>query len=393
MTRRPPFVVFGDDWGRHVSSMQHVFRHIIPTHDVFWVNSIGHRVPQLGLTDLRRAVEKGVRLARRPAPETTADGPQPELIEPKVLPWHHWSLVHRWNTRSLERSIRQTLHAAGVRERPVLVTGTPPSAGIVGRLDEVVSVYFCMDDFLHLPGVTTSMIGPLERRLLERVDVLVATAQSLVETKRPRSGVAHYLPQGVSYDHFRSPQPLPEDLRELPRPWIGFAGAISDCCDLDLVDTLARSVPHGSVVLVGPVTLTDPRHLDRLTAPNIHQLGARPYATLPAYVQAFDVGIIPYVLNPWTQAVDPLKLLEYLAAGIPVVSTRLPEVEKYAAHVTIADTAEGFAAATRAAVDATPESRAEGQRAASRHDWSARAERFLEIVDEAIASQPSRRSA
>jgi hypothetical protein len=373
--------------------MQHVFRHIIPTHDVFWVNSIGHRVPQLGLTDLRRAVEKGSRLARRPAPAPTVEGPQPSLIEPKVLPWHHWELVHRWNTRSLERSIRQTLRAAGIMERPVLVTGTPPSAGIVGRLDEVASLYFCMDDFLHLPGVTTSMIGPLEQRLLERVDVVVATVQFLVASKQPRSGVAHYLPQGVSYEHFRTPQPVPDDLASLPRPWIGFAGAISDCCDLDLLNTLAGAIPNGSIVLVGPVTVTDPQRMDRLTASNIHQLGPRPYAELPGFVQAFDVGIIPYLLNPWTEAVDPLKLLEYLASGIPVVSTRLPEVEKYADDVAIADTVDAFAAMTLVAANASPEARSRGQRTASQHDWSARAARFLEIVDEAIEAQQARRSA
>jgi glycosyltransferase involved in cell wall biosynthesis len=383
--RAAPIVVFGDDWGRHVSTMQHVFRHIVPHRRVFWVNAIGHRYPGLTAGDLRRALEKATRMlrARRPpAAAATTAGPAPEaIIEPRVLPWHHWALVHALNTRSLVRAIRSTLRTHRCPERPIIVTGSPPSVGVLGRLDEIGSVYFCMDDFLALPGVSVEMIRPLERRLLERVDVLVATARSLLVSKAPASKETFYLPQGVNYTHFATPRAEPAEIAQLPKPRIGFAGGISKACDLELLQRLAIAHPEGSIVLVGPVTLEN-KVLDILSAPNIHLLGAKPYDELPAYVQAFDVGIIPYILSDWTRAVDPLKLLEYLAAGLPVVTTALPEVEKYRSHVRIAEDPDAFVGQVQLALETRSADEQESRRAlAQQHTWDHRAAELLALFE------------
>lgn len=381
-----PIVVFGDDWGRHVSSMQHIFRCIIQSRRVFWVNAIGHRVPTLTLTDLRRVTEKARNLLLPRTASTPPSGPDhsanPEtIIDPKVLPWHHRGFVHRLNTLSLTHAIRSSLAAHGCATRPIIVTGSPPSVGVLGRLDEVASVYFCMDDFLHLPGVTPAMIGPLEQRLLQRVDAVVATAQSLLQSKAPRSGKTFYLPQGVNYEHFATAQPVPAELRDLPRPIIGFAGGVSDCCDFSLLALIARAYPHASIVLVGPVTTEDCGQLDLLQLPNIHLLGPRSYANLPAYVQCFDVATIPYLLNDWTKAVDPLKLLEYLAAGVPVVTTDIPEVRKYRSTVSIASDRDTFVALIDRAISAGDGERSQRQARAKAETWDRRAEDFLAIID------------
>src|SRR5690606_27560322 len=147
-----------------------------------------------------------------------AGGTQPRLIgPPRVLPWHNLALVHEANTRSLVRSVKRALRSLGASEPLLLVTGTPPAASVLGRLGEVASIYLCMDDFLHLPNVSPRMLGPLEQRLLARVDATVATARALVESKRPRSGRSYYLPQGVNHGHFATPQAPPERLASLPR--------------------------------------------------------------------------------------------------------------------------------------------------------------------------------
>jgi glycosyltransferase involved in cell wall biosynthesis len=220
-------------------------------------------------------------------------------------------------------------------------------------------------------------VAPLEKALLEKVDVVIATAKALVDLKRPASGLAFALPQGVNYDHFAQPRPLPEDIAHLPRPRVGFAGGISSACDFDLLRALAEEFPEGSIVLVGPVqaNVQPPR------LPNVHVMGHRPYEILPAYVQAFDVGLIPYVLNDWTRSVDPLKLLEYLAAGIPVVTTAIPEVEKYAASVCIAADTPSFLDCVHRSLQEP--GRAEERRAVAReHTWVRRSDQFLRIVDE-----------
>lgn len=386
-----PFVVFGDDWGRNVSTMQHVFRHVLARHPVVWVNAIGHRVPTLQQKDLRRWLEKAGRLLGRGTLLTTgmaAPGtPSPQvLIEPMVLPWHHLGIVHRYNTSWLRAAVRRGLGRLGASEPPVLVTGTPPSVGVVGTLGEQASIYYCMDDFLNHPHATGWMIRPLEARLLDRVDAVVATARALSESKTPASGRSYYLPQGVNYEHFAAPRPMPDELRRLPRPIIGFAGGISAFLDQALVRDVAARVTTGSIVLVGPSY--HPLENALASMPNVHVLGPRSYADLPAYVQAFDVGLIPYRVDPTTDTIDPLKLLEYLAAGIPVVTTALSEARKYAEVIRIADPAHRFADLVLQAIsDDRSAARKQAQALAASHSWAHRAEEFLAIVEATIASR------
>jgi glycosyltransferase involved in cell wall biosynthesis len=386
LSKDTPFVVFGDDWGRYPSTLQHTFRHIARRYPVVWINGIGHRSPRLNRTDLKRAWEKLVRTAAPPgaaAPSMPAslDGTAPlAIIEPVVLPWHQSGLVRALNTWSLTRAIRKQMAAHGLTNRPVVVTGSPPSVGVLGRLREVVSVYYVLDDFLNFPTYTASMLAPLERALLERVDMVVGTAASLTRSKFPRSGRAFHLPQGVNYAHFSQPRPEPEDLAGIPHPRIGFAGSVSTQCDVSLLARLANDIEGASLVLVGPVAL-DEQALAPLARPNVHILGMRPYDILPAYVQHFDVGVIPYVISSWTVAVDPLKLLEYQAAGLPVVCTPIPEAAKYRQHIAVADGDE-FVAAVRDALALDPsEARRRGQALARQHTWDRRADQLLELIE------------
>lgn len=369
--------------------MQHLFSCLLDRSTVIWVNAIGHREPELTLRDLRRAARKlgamlgrGVRTA--PAAEHAAGaarvpcGPRPHVvIEPRVLPWHSSAAIERINHWSLRRALTRALEPLDPADPVVLVTGTPPSASLVGHCGEQASLYFCMDDFLELPGTSPQMLKPLEERLLARVGGVVATAARLIEKKRCATGRAMHLPQGVNYDHFAHPAAPPDDLASLPRPIVGFAGGVGAALDVATIEAVAQRVPEGSVVLVGPVTLP----LGSFRSRNVHLLGHRSYAQLPAYVQAFDVGLIPYVENEWTRAVDPLKLLEYLAAGVSVIASPLPEVKKYEHAVRVAPLGEPFADAVAAAL-AEGHAAREARRAVARaHTWQVRADAFLGFVD------------
>lgn len=367
--------------------MQHVFRHVARTHRVVWVNSIGHRTP--GIRDLGRFAQKFGHMLSRGAPEPVVDagafeeGERPtRIIHPRVLPWHQFAPIRALNTRSLVSAIRASLAALDSREPPIVVTGTPPSVDVLGRLGEIADVYFCMDDFLHLPTTSPKMLAPLEARLLERVDAVVATAESLTRSKRPRNGRTYHLPQGVNYEHFATARPTPGDLATLPRPIVGFAGSIYDRVDFQLVDAIAAAIPGGSVVLIGPLTGKRPEFRQA----NVHLLGMRPYRDLPGYIQAFDAAIIPYVLNDETVAVDPLKLLEYLAAGVPVVATDLPAIRQRARAVTVAPTRDEFVRSVLRELAAPSLSAADRQAVAREHGWERRAQQLLDILAEVAAA-------
>lgn len=382
------FIVFGDDWGRHVSTTQHVFRVIARDHRVFWLNAINHRTPRLSVYDVRRAAGK-LRDMLNPRLQTARELPVlagaeaddvqlAGLVPPRILPWHDVRLIRHFNTRSVLRDVRAALVRSGQQRRPILVSATPAIPDVVRQLDAVVKIYFCLDDYGELPGVDKDLVLPLERETLSAVDAVVATAKSLVATKLAPSGRGFQLPQGVNYDHFAHARAVPEDIATIPRPRIGFAGQLGLDCDLELLRVLAIAHPEWSVVLVGGVDVDT----TRLALPNVHILGHRPYTLLPAYVQAFDVGIIPYVLNSWTRAVDPLKTLEYLAAGLPVVSLPIPEITKYSPPVRIARGHVAFVEAVAAALAEPTCAAAERRAVAREHTWERRAEQLMSIVQE-----------
>lgn len=393
-TASPTYLVFGDDWGRHVSTLQHVFAHLLDDSYVIWIDSVGMREPRLTIRDLRRAAGKVRAFLRRQhallapdvVPPVAARQRPAQVIPPFVLPWYSNSIVSRFNRWSLRRTARRALRLAPTGRPVVLVTALPTTAPAVGGCGETVSIYFCMDNYAMMPDTSADVVRLLEQQLLDRVDVVVATAAALAELKRTRRGVGHHLPQGCNFRHFSTPQPTPELLRGIPRPIIGFAGGFvggpGQAIDVATIRAIATRHPEWSVVLVGPLDALRPE----LDFANVHFAGAVPYAQLPGYVQCFDVGLIPYQLNDWTAAIDPLKLLEYLAAGAAVVSSPLPEAFKYEQVITIASLGEPFVDAVELALRSAASRREAGKRLAAANSWEQRALRFREIVSQTLAS-------
>jgi glycosyltransferase involved in cell wall biosynthesis len=171
-------------------------------------------------------------------------------------------------------------------------------------------------------------LAELEQQLMRRADVVIVSADLLYQSKAPFNKRTVIVRHGVDFDHFRKavdPETVvPEEIAKLPRPVIGFFGLIADWVDLELMAHVAKKFPQGSMVLLGKAT-TDTKVLEEV--PNVHLLGRKPYKDLPAYCKGFDVALMPFRINELTLNANPLKVREYLAAGLPVVSTAIPEVE------------------------------------------------------------------
>ena len=189
---------------------------------------------------------------------------------------------------------------------------------------------------------------------MSHADVVFTGGYSLWEVKRRQHANAHAVPSSVDLDHFnvaRQNMPDPEDQMGVPHPRLGFFGVIDERFDISLVEQLATSRPDWHIVLIGPVVKIDPTTLPRL--PNIHYLGAKQYAQLPAYLSGWDVAMMPFAINPSTRFISPTKTPEYLAGGCPVVSTPIRDVVNgygQSGVVSIAASAEQFITAVQASL-------------------------------------------
>jgi UDP-galactopyranose mutase len=251
-----------------------------------------------------------------------------------------------------ERLLRGLLLDFGV-EAFVLWMYTPMAVPFTRRLAPLAVVYDCMDElsaFDHAPD----RLVPLEDEVFRRADLVLTGGRSLFEAKRGRHPRVHLFPSSVDSAHFavaRLSGPEPPDQAEIDRPRLGYAGVIDERLDLELVAALADARPNWQLVLVGPVAKIDPESLPR--RPNLHYLGPKDYADLPAYLRGWDAALLPFARNRATRYISPTKTPEYLAAGLPVVSTSITDVVRpYGEEglVHIAEDAAGFVAAAEQAM-------------------------------------------
>lgn len=297
------------------------------------------------------------------------------VLSPLVFPGHFKSrIIHEINSRIVSVYVRLLLQG----EPPVhALTNTPFSWPVLkqlfflreGKRSSALQclLYDLIDDFTAFSWAP-SFGKEFERELLHAADSVITGTRQLSDSR----GGAPYIPCGVDYEAFASPAAPPPGLRELPRPLIGYIGTISERLDYPLLRQVAENFPDASIVMVGPVHSVD--ELPRL--PNIHYLGLRPHPEIPAIAQAFDAALIPFRLSPATVNLHPVKTLEYLAAGVPVISTALPEIERfYSGAVTIAQSPVEFLEGLKRVLkhpDMTQ--RAAGQALAKNASWQAMTE-------------------
>jgi glycosyltransferase involved in cell wall biosynthesis len=197
----------------------------------------------------------------------------------------------------------------------------------LGKFDAAAVVYDCMDELAKFRGAPRDL-PEREAILLAAADVVFTGGYELLKRKSRLHPNVHFYGCGVDVDHYakaRHPDTsIPQDIAGLPGPVLGYFGVIDERLDYDLIAALADAFPGGSVAMIGPFAKIDPQALPRRA--NLHWLGQRAYADLPAYVKAFDVCLMPFALNEATENINPTKTLEYMAAGRPIVSTAVADV-------------------------------------------------------------------
>jgi glycosyltransferase involved in cell wall biosynthesis len=362
-------ICFAKDWSEDPTSNNHVMRILARRNKVLWVNSIGMRKPNLASgRDLRKM---GRALKRfTDGPVQVAEGLW--VFSPLVVPLPHSAWASAINRQILTRTIAALRRRLGM-DRFQLWTFLPNVARYLGRFGESLLVYYCTDEFSQFSYLDGARILAEEQQLCRRADIVFTTARTLWERRRPLNSETHLALHGVDHQHFaaalESETVIPAELANVPGPIIGFFGLIHDWIDLGLISYIAERRPDWTIAIIGKANV-DISSLRR--RPNVRILGQKPYADLPNYCKAFSLGMLPFVVNELTRNVNPIKLREYLSAGLPVVSTELPETSGYA-HCQVARSPEEFLAACQHAIATdTPTLRRMRSDAMAGETWEAR---------------------
>lgn len=358
---------FSHDWTGDPLSKTHLMRLLSKDNRILWTNSIGQRMPTASKRDVNRAFRK---LAAAASPLKEVE-PNIFVLNPLVIPAYGRPAIRALNRQILRLQVRRAMKKLGFR-RPINWVFNPAAAIVAGSLGEEMIIYYCVDEYSAQAGVPAESLLEMERSLIEKSDLVVVSAEKLLHSKSKHNPNTHLVRHGVNHDHFRksldASTEVPAELAKLKRPVIGYFGLMSeDWIDLDLLVKVAESFPDASLVMLGKVTM-DLSRLEKL--PNVHLLGRKPYESLPAYSKAFDVAIIPFPISELTLNSNPLKAREYLASGLPVVSTDIPEVAVLG-QCRVAKTHDDFVNEIREALK-DPGPKAERSEAVRGESWQAR---------------------
>lgn len=272
------------------------------------------------------------------------------------------------------------------------------AVNIATSLPHKFLLYDCNDDHASFPGMR-SWSETYFNKTSRSADAVFASSQALlqrVKAIRGESAGVEYLGNGVDFEHFQTAN----GTQPSAKPRLGYIGALAPWVDFDAIDDLARRHPEWEIVLVGPVLNgVDARILELTTLPNVFHLAAVPYDRVPEILHQFTVGLIPFRLNQLTRGVNPNKLYEYLAAGLPVVSTRFSEeVFRYPDLVKAADAGEAFSTACEQTVTALENNqratdiRQRALKAARENDWDVIAQSFWAKVDNMLGSDQDKQA-
>lgn len=355
---------------------------------VLFIENTGVRRPRL--RDLKRLLAR-LRNWWRAVGGAKPVVPRLDVHSPLLLPFPYSRLARRLNAAALLRVVRRWIGARN--STPLIVftfLPTPLVHALIEALHPTLVVYYCADRLSESSPGARKLRGP-EEMLIAGADLVLTTSEQLHSAAKQLTPRVAMLPSGVRSSVFEDAHTLepPPLFARLVGLVVGFVGTLRNEIDLGLLAAAAELAPDMNFVLVGPV-MADVQ--DLAARPNVRLVGPVPHSEVARYMACFDIGVLPYVRNRYTEAIMPVKLKEYLAAGLPVVSTTLPEVRRFASEhpdvVTFADEAPEFVAALRAAAAKNgPAAELRRMRIARRYDWSAQMALLSELMERALAGK------
>jgi glycosyltransferase involved in cell wall biosynthesis len=244
-------------------------------------------------------------------------------------------------TDTYQKMLKAHLQRQGI-SNPIVWLYTPMALEFIQTLQPSLIIYDVMDQLSAFKGAPANLTQ-WDAVVLQQADIVFTGGISLYRDKAPSNQNTYLFPSGVDIDHFARPSVTekPKDIQGLQGPILGYFGVIDERVDMPLLSSLAQKHPEWNIVMIGPVVKIG--HDELAQAPNIHYLGMKSYTELPVYLSFFDVALVPFALNQATRYLSPTKVLEYMAAHKPIVSTPIHDVvELYGSVVAVGHCAEDF---------------------------------------------------
>jgi glycosyltransferase involved in cell wall biosynthesis len=302
--------------------------------------------------------------------------------QPFVIPWHSIGWINTLNARLLQRQIKKTF----LDQQPLFWVCNPTDTvvSLLGRYPDAPVVYDIAMRFAKRSDAPKQVLS-WQAGLARRADLILYDARaSALDLPQETLVKQHYVPQGVSEDLLQfnlpnalsGPQDVVQKIQSIPHPRVGYFGLFHDAFDGRLITAIVEKLPSVHVVLIGPGTAD-------LAHPRIHFVGPISRQARARVLQELDLGVIPYHINDYTRGVFPTKLFEYLAAGLPIVSTDLPEVRHFEPRVKIAHDANEFVTCVAAGIRAgrtQPDTSFLAQ-----HTWASRFSHIEQILEPILA--------
>ncbi|MFM0166017.1 glycosyltransferase [Paraburkholderia sediminicola] len=354
---------------------------------VLYVESVGFRSPKVGSgrdwARLWRRLWRGMQSLVLGPPRRAENI---WVLSPLMVPaGHHLPFVRALNQALLRFSVTRFAKSRRFKA-PVVWTYHPYMLEAIATLPRGPLVYHCVDDIAAIPGVDVDAFRNAQIALLGRCEAVFTTAMSLKETCQPFNPNTHFFGNVVDEAHFgaaRADGPLPPELAAIPEPRLVYHGVLSDFkVDFPLLLQTAQARPEWQWVIIGEEREGQRSELLAQLArlPNVHLLGYRSYQTLPHYMRGMQVGVLPTLLNEYTRSMFPMKFYEFLAAGLPVVSTPLDFAKEPRAGLEVGGDLNAFVAAIEKQLARGKLSADEARAAVGDNTWERRLDKMLKIT-------------
>ena len=389
--RKRNVIIFSSiDWSTHWQLHHQLATSLISDGNrVLFVENTGVRSINIG--DVGRLSERIHNWRKGMRGFFNIDGSKLTIYSPILIPFPYSKLSLFFNKRIFNLSIFRWIKVSNFSD-PIVISflPTPLIQSAIKSIDPKISIYYCANNMAD-SSISASQIRPYEDYFFGSVDIVFTAAYVIQEYAKSFSEKVFYFPPGIDFDKFekalKSKKGIPNDLSGITKPVIGYVGALGRVFDQELLCALADECSDSNIVLIGP-KYTDTTFLEGKS--NIEFLGTRPHDQLPYYIKGFDVGIVPYICNDFTEGVYPSKLNEYMAMGIPSVSTNLREVrefkETYGEATIIANSTEEFIEAVKLSIVEKNNTSFADQRikAAKTNSWESRFKGISSIIEKEL---------